>query len=284
LHETCDLILAIGQWLCVLDLCQRAQSAQADVMAKQLFESQPLLAGMCTGNHGLDVCIGGWPVKVQHGMCQFGQAERAFNSALQTNSRNAQARFALIEGRLGTLSEDLAESVRGALPASAAAVVRGWRLGATGDWRALAALEPDLAQAAVTDAWYPEAAWLRALWRSNVTEDRERQASDALRLIDRALVLDSDPRLYTLRALSAVALGDPHYIIESFRFAAATMRVRLGSAAMLQAAEREVMQRNLSRMADRLQGDVAEAAPQRAAKLLRDIEALIERLAQASGP
>ena len=215
---------------------------------------------------------------------QFGQAERAFNSALQANSRNAQARFALIEGRLGTLSEDLAESVSSALPTSAAAVVRGWQFGAIGNWRALAELETDLARAAVTDAWYPEAAWLRAVWRSNATQDRERQASDALRLIDRALVLDSDPRLYTLRALAAVAAGDPHYIIESFRFATATMRVRLGSAAMLQAAEREIMQRNLATMADRLQGDVADAAPQRSARLLRDIEALIERLAQAAGP
>ncbi len=215
---------------------------------------------------------------------QFGQAERAFNSALQANSRNAQARFALIEGRLGTLSEDLAESVSGALPTSAAAVVRGWQFRASGDWRALAELEADLARAAVTDAWYPEAAWLRAVWRSNVTEDRERQASDALRLIDRALVLDSDPRLYALRASSAVAAGDPHYIIESFRFATATMRVRLGSAAALQAGEREVMQRNLSSMADRLQSDVAEVAPQRAAAVLRGIEALIERLAETAEP
>ncbi|NIW24639.1 MAG: hypothetical protein GWN29_08790 [Gammaproteobacteria bacterium] len=215
---------------------------------------------------------------------QFGQAERAFNSALQADSRNAQARFALIEGRLGTLSEDLAASVSSALPASAAAVVRGWQLRGSDNLRALAELETDLARAAVTDAWYPEAAWLRAVWRSNVTEDRERQALDALRLIDRALVLDSDPRLYALRALSAVAADDPHYIVESFRFATATMRVRLASAGTLQAGEREVMQRNLSSMADRLQSDVEGVAPQRVAAVLRGIEALIERLAESAEP
>ena len=216
---------------------------------------------------------------------QFEQAGRAFNSALEADSRNPQARFALIEGRLGSLSEELATSVISALPASAAAVVRGWRYGATGDWAAIAALEAELARTEVTDAWFPEAAWLRALWRTNVTTaERTRMAADALRLIDRALVLDSDPRLFALRALSATASGDPHYIIESFRFAAASMRIRLGSAGTLAGAEREVMRRNLAGMAERLQGDVAAAAPQRAATVQRDIEALTERLVQAAAP
>lgn len=208
------------------------------------------------------------------------QARRAFNSALQANSQNAQARFSLVAGRVGTISQELADSVSSALPASAAAVIRGWRHGATGDWVSLAELDTALASAEITDAWYPEAAWLRALWRTNVAQDQQRFGFDALRLIDRALVLDSNPRLFALRAMSAIAAGDPHYIIESFRFAAATMRVRLRTANALPAAELAIMRRNLASMAEQLQGETAAAAPERATAVLRDVEALIEQLDQ----
>ncbi len=208
------------------------------------------------------------------------QARRAFNTALEANPRNAQARFSLVAGRIGTISQELADSVSSALPDSAAAVVRGWRYGAAGDWVALAELDSELAGADITDAWYPDAAWLRALWRANVTQDRQRLGLDALRIVDRALVLESNPRLYGLRAMSAIASGDPHYIIESFRFAAATIRVRLRAANALPAAEVALLQRNLSGMAEQLRGEIAAAAPERAATVLRDIEALIEQLDQ----
>lgn len=80
--------------------------------------------------------------------------------------------------------------------------------------------------------------------------------------------------------MSAIASGDPHYIIESFRFAAATIRVRLRAANALPAAEVALLQRNLSGMAEQLRGEIAAAAPERAATVLRDIEALIEQLDQ----
>ena len=208
------------------------------------------------------------------------QARRAFNSALEANPRNAHARYSLVAGRIGTISQELADSVSSALPSSAAAVIRGWRLGAAGDWVALAELDSQLASTNVVDAWYADAAWLRALWRANVTQDRQRFGLDALRIVDRALVLESNPRLFGLRAMSAIAAGDPHYIIESFRLAAATMRVRLRAANALPAAEIALLQRNLAGMADQLRGETAAAAPERAAAVLGDIEALIAQLDQ----
>ena len=62
-----------------------------------------------------------------------------------------------------------------------------------------AALDEVLAASRITDAWYRDAARLRAVWRVNATEDRERLAREALQIIDRALILTDNESLHRIR-------------------------------------------------------------------------------------
>ena len=100
---------------------------------------------------------------------QADQARGAFGNALEANPLNMQARYAVAKDHLGSLSrgeapEDI-QAIADDLSGSAAAVVRGWGYGAAADWPSLAALDAELGQTRVTDAWYPEVARLRAEWR-----------------------------------------------------------------------------------------------------------------------
>lgn len=217
---------------------------------------------------------------------QRDRAQRAFASAIRADPQNDQARFHVVEDRLGALSQSRASAalteIADGLPEAAAAVVRGWRYGAARDWVSLARLDGELARTRITDAWYPEAAWLRAMWRANVTRDRQRYAGDAIRLIDRALQLTPDPKLYTLRALSATAYGDPDYIVESFRYFAATMRVRLRARNEVSPEELAAMRDNLASMAGRLRAE-ADGDPDRIAAVLDDLDELGQTVDQYLG-
>jgi tetratricopeptide (TPR) repeat protein len=213
---------------------------------------------------------------------QQNEAADAYVSALRAEPRNLQARFRLIESSLGALSrgtaaETITDYANG-LSGSAAAVLQGWAYGASRDWVSLARLDNELARSRVTDAWYPQVAWLRALWRANVTREPERYANDAIRLIDRALVLAPDDRLYSLRALSAIVTGDADYMIESFRYLAASMRVRLRSGLATSPAELATMRSNLAGMERRLHAETFTGDPLRTRDVLDDIEELLRMI------
>jgi spermidine synthase len=157
-------------------------------------------------------------------------AAEAFQAALASNPRNSQARFALLWPELpslirGSASEE-AMRIAAGLPPSAAAVLRGLGLAATGNYETLAGLDAQLADANVTDFWFPEALQLRADWRLRVIGEPQ-LALDALRMIDRALFLSSDPTLLMLRAEAAELLGDIDVLIESSRYAARQLSERL---------------------------------------------------------
>jgi spermidine synthase len=209
---------------------------------------------------------------------QLERARQAFNAAIGENPRNAQARYGLLTGRIGALSEEAAANAGRVLPGSAAAVIQGWRFAMAGDWAALAELDAQLASGAVTDIWFPDVAWLRALWRSNVTQDPQRYAGDAVRLLDRALVLQASPRLFSLRALSASIAGDPDYVVESFRYAAALVRVQMQSGGGIPEAERETTISSLTRMLEQLRALPEIADPGRAVTVVNDLETLLIRL------
>jgi tetratricopeptide (TPR) repeat protein len=151
------------------------------------------------------------------------RAEFAFKSALAADPSNAQARYLLTKGQLATLNTDAASeeaiAIASGLPAEAAAVVEGWGYGAARDYPALAGLELDavLGRSRITDAWYPEVVRLRAEWRTNIAIDRERYAFDALRLIERAILLVPSEDLYLLRAVSAIVLNEGDVVVESSR-------------------------------------------------------------------
>ena len=72
----------------------------------------------------------------------------------------------------------------------------------------------------MTDAWYPEVARLRAAWRVNAAENRERLAAEALALIEQVLILAADENLHRMRAMSARTLGDDNRLVESSRYLA----------------------------------------------------------------
>ena len=139
--------------------------------------------------------------------------------------------------------------------------MEGWNHGASGDWASLAALDPEMARARVTDAWYPEVARLRAEWRVNVAEDQQRFAFDALRFIERVLILAPDQNLYLLRATSARTLGDDHRLLESSRYIASYVRARSEllpptRGIPCRAVELEQMRQNLTAITNQLSGDL----------------------------
>ena len=215
---------------------------------------------------------------------QAEQAREAFDNAVQANPLNMQARYAIAKDYLGLLSrgeapEDI-QAIADGLAGPAAAVIRGWGYGATADWPSLAALDPELGQTRVTDAWYPEVARLRAEWRVNVAENRERFAFDALRFIERVLILAPDQNLYLLRAMCARILGDDDRLVESSRYIASYVRGNLNASASqgytFSARDLEQMRQNLTAITGQLSGELDIADPERATAILDDTNALLD--------
>ncbi len=161
---------------------------------------------------------------------QADRAEEALRVALAANPNNIEAQFQLISKELsdfarGQPSEE-ARSVAARLTGAAAAVVEGWPVGAAQDWQGLADLDDALARTDVTDIWYPETIQLRADWRTKVLGD-ERFPFDALRMVDRALVISPELDLYVLRAAAASALDDDGAFVESGRYVEAYITNKL---------------------------------------------------------
>ncbi len=214
---------------------------------------------------------------------QAQQAREAFDNALRANPLNNQARYAIAKDYLGSLSRGEApeeiQAIADGLSGSAAAVIQGWGHGAASDWPALAAIDTELGRTRVTDAWFPEVARLRAEWRVNVAEDRERFAFDALRFIERVLILAPDQNLYLLRAMCARILGDDDRLVESSRYIANYVRGNLNSSASqgftYSARDLQQMRQNLSAITSQLGGDLNLADPERATAIIEDANALL---------
>ncbi len=215
---------------------------------------------------------------------QTTRATDAFKAAVTADPRNMQARYHLIKDRLGAVSrgeapEDLQAIVDG-ITGPVTTVVRGWGLGAEQDWPALARLDPELGRSRITDAWYPEVARLRAEWRSNVAENTEQYAFDALRLVERALILAPDQNLYLLRAVAAGKLGDHDRVVESSRYIGAYARNTLQAASsqgvLVPVQELARMRQNLAAIVNRLRGDVELSDPQRVPEVLDGVNELID--------
>ena len=218
-----------------------------------------------------------------------GQSERAtaaFEAALTADPSNDQARYQLIKNQIASLNTDAATDEARALAASlsetAAAVVEGWGYGASRNYPAMAQLDPILSRSRITDVWYTEVVRLRAEWRVNVSTDRERFSFDALRLIDRALVLNPHRDLYLLRVLAAIGLNDSDLAIESARFVVSYIEGDLyrveTQGFRLPVEDLESNRRNLRAVINHLQGDLPGGDPARAAIVLRNASRTLERL------
>lgn len=210
------------------------------------------------------------------------RADTAVLQALQANPANEDALFQFAARELpdfarGAASEQ-ARSVAVRLGGAPGAVFEGWPLGAAQDWPALAALDNELARSNPTDIWYPEAVQLRADWRTKVL-DQPQYPFDALRMVDRALVISPTLDLYVLRAAAASALDDEAVFIESGRYvhgylASKLERTEQGTYAMSDE-ELQTTQNRLQAFDIRL-GEMSEAGGLRAADVHADIRELIE--------
>ena len=214
------------------------------------------------------------------------ESEAAFAEALQADPASLQARYALAWPYLGRLAEGAAPArilaAAQGLAGPAAAVARGWQLAKQRDWRRLARLDGQLGRTEPTDLWYPEAVQLRADWRIQGSRAR-RDHFDALRLLDRALMVSAATDLLVIRAAAGVRLDDASLFTET------AMQVQAQMAAKLNRAERgdyALSERDLNNMRSRIAGFIRQlgapfAAPagQRAKEVRAQFEALGKRIA-----
>ena len=219
------------------------------------------------------------------------RARAAFESAIMADSSNIQARYHLVKDQLGSIgrgeSQDGIQDLTAGLSIAAAAVVEGWGFGATGDWASLARLDAELALSQTTDAWYPEAARLRAEWRTYVTQEPERFASEALRLIDRAVILAPDQNLFLLRAINGITLDDD-ILLESSRqialYLSATLNAAEANDLPIAAWEIAQMSQNVSAIRLALQSDSEVSDPGRLDVVLRELESVADSIEAYGSP
>ena len=212
------------------------------------------------------------------------RSRESLSNALLANPLNIQARYTRVREHLMALSrgeapEDIQE-IAAEFSGTPAAVIRGLGYEATADWTSLAALDEQLAQSIVTDAWHPEVARLRAAWRVNATEDRERLAAEALALVEQVLIRAADENLHRLRAMSAATLGDANRLVESSRYLVRFTNNYLTALAneniRLLAEEHGLIRQNLTVMANNLAGDLDVADPQRLTTIRENVDGLIQ--------
>ena len=214
-----------------------------------------------------------------------GETERADNAvlqALQANPNNVDALFQFAARELPDFARNAASeearAVAARLSGAPAAVFRGWPLGATQDWPSLAALDNELARSNPTDIWYSEVVQLRADWRTKVL-DEPRYPFDALRMVDRALVISPTLDLYVLRAAAASALDDDAAFVESGRYVYSFLASKLARAEegtyVISDEELETTRNRLTAFDIRLT-EMAEAGGRRAEDVHDDILELIE--------
>ena len=215
---------------------------------------------------------------------QGDQAPESFANALLANPLNMQARYASIIGQTGALSRgeapEAVQAIAAGLSGSAEAVIRGLAYESGADWPALAALDGELAESLVTDAWYPEVVRLRAAWRVNATEDRERLAAEALALIEQILIIESNENLHTMRASAAGRLGDADRLVESSQYLAEAINNYMTTFAndqfTITAEQLELVRDNLTAIGDSIAGDLDVADPQRLATVRENVNTLIQ--------
>jgi spermidine synthase len=213
-------------------------------------------------------------------------ARAAFRAALAADPGSQSARYLLLRDSLHQLAApDLdpeLEALLAGLTGSALAVAAGWPHLLARDLDTLAELDPALARARPTDAWYPEAVRLRAEWRLHAAEDAAALAGEAKALIDLALPHFHDRDLLLLRAAAAIAMRDADVLVESGRHVVADIERELAALSRdgvaLPTHERDVLRHNLAALAEQLAGPLcrdhprAEAVLRRARSLLAELE------------
>ena len=120
---------------------------------------------------------------------------------------------------------------------------------------------------------------LRAAWRVNATEDRERLAAEALALIEQVLIVESNENLHTMRAAAAGTLGDANRLVESSQYLAEAINSYLTTFAneqyTISAEQLEQVRANLTLIGDNIAGDLDVVDPQRLVAVRDNVNTLI---------
>lgn len=157
-------------------------------------------------------------------------SERVLTAAADLDKASPQTKYALVWPYLGRLASQSApreiSQVADSLGGSARAVLDGWELGAQRKWTALARLDPSLALAKPTDAWYPEAVKLRADWRIQGTRSAE-ASREALGILDKALISNALTDLLVIRAAATLRQKDTQAFIETAYAVSKQMSIKL---------------------------------------------------------
>ncbi|MFO1428098.1 MAG: hypothetical protein U1F11_14225, partial [Steroidobacteraceae bacterium] len=133
----------------------------------------------------------------------------------------ASLAYASLQPSLGAIARGEVDAAQqaaiAALPRSGQAAIRGAQLLVQGQFAQLAELDPLLAEAAWTDAWYFDALQLRSEWRSRVSNpDLARRYSDqAIGFADRATFIQPSLPLFAVRARAAINADRPDVLLES---------------------------------------------------------------------
>ncbi len=160
---------------------------------------------------------------------QTEEARRYFESVLQLDPHNRDARFKLIEQQLPQLARGQGNigliqpvstgvSVEQAIVQAAAAYYQK-------DWGRLQMLDGFLGTASDGDACQPLACVFRSLWRTKVTNPERRQSygREALELADRSLAGDTTVFAALVRLWAAKQAGDTDAWLESAYYLADVM-------------------------------------------------------------
>jgi len=217
---------------------------------------------------------------------QQNEANQAMRTAFIADPSNMQVRYLLIHDYLDLVaqsdaSDDLLSIVNG-LRGGAAAVVRGWQYSIDQDWQSLYALDGEMNRSQITDLWYTNAARLRAEWRTRISPSEERfsvEQFNALRLIDRALLIAPDRALHLLRLASAVGIEDGDVLIESARVITSSIEEEVQGSFIngyrFNNQQLQSMGKNLQLIANLLDGALVRHAPDRAEEIREEVMELL---------
>ena len=115
-----------------------------------------------------------------------------------------------------------------------------------------------------------------------VSEDETNYAFNALRLLERAIVLEPDQRLHWLRMISAAKLDDDHKVLESARYITTLLSNNLTDSEEeeynLSIQDLLLMRQNLLSIADILRSGLQIEEEERTSQLLARVNEIIDNI------
>jgi spermidine synthase len=149
------------------------------------------------------------------------QSQQLLLNAAQAFPGSMLLRDALLDAWMGSMAQGAAPEVVGNLlgrtSEQGGATLQAARAGTRGDWGTLAGMDTVLQQIPWTSLLYHQAAQLRVEWRARVSNPdlRPRFAAESASIIDPLGLVNTNPELRLLRAMSMIDAGAPQQLLES---------------------------------------------------------------------